>query len=119
MTKQGVSLLCHLFGSFHSSTYISPDVWRRDFELANFIKGLLWVATFILVFCMCCLELNWCSVLYVDEIRWKEKMDAEHADMYEAIKGYDVNNECIEKETMCYLSMVWSDRQRSELNRLV
>ena len=31
MTKQGVSLLFHPFGSFHSSTYISQYVWRRDF----------------------------------------------------------------------------------------
>ena len=28
MTKQAMSLLFNLFGSFHSSTYISPDVWR-------------------------------------------------------------------------------------------
>ena len=42
-------------------------------------------------------------------------MNAEHADMYEAIKGSEVNNECIENETMCYLGMVWSARQRSEL----
>ena len=27
-------------------------------------------------------------------------MDAEHADLYEAIKGYEVNNEFIEKETI-------------------
>ena len=46
--------------------------------------------------------------------RWKENMNAEHADMYEAIKGYEVKNECIKKETMGYLSMVWSVRQRSE-----
>ena len=38
--------------------------------------------------------------------------------MYEAIKGYEVNNECIENETMCYLGMVWSARQRSELRRI-
>ena len=30
MTKRGVILLFHLFVSFHSSTCISPDVWRRD-----------------------------------------------------------------------------------------
>ena len=30
---------------------------------------------------------------------------------------YEVNNECIEKEIMCYLGMVWSARQRSELRR--
>ena len=46
--------------------------------------------------------------LYMDVRIWKEKM---HADMYE------VNNECIENETMCYLGMVWSARQRSELRR--
>ena len=58
--------------------------------------------------------------LYVDvRRRRKEKMDAEHADMYEDIQGYEVNNECIEKEPMCYMSMVWSARQRSELSRLV
>ena len=39
--------------------------------------------------------------LYMDMTRrWKEKMDAEHPDMYDSIKGYEVNNECIEKETM-------------------
>ena len=27
-------------------------------------------------------------------------MNAEHADMYEAINGYEVNNECIENETV-------------------
>ena len=41
--------------------------------------------------------------------RWKEKLDAEHADMYEVIIGYEVSNECIEKETMWYMGMVWSD----------
>ena len=44
-------------------------------------------------------------------------MNADHADMYEAIKGYEVNNECIENETMCFLGMVWSARQRSVLRR--
>ena len=37
--------------------------------------------------------------------------------MYEDIKGNDVNTECIENETMCYLGMVWSARQRSKLRR--
>ena len=46
--------------------------------------------------------------------RWKEKMFAGHADMYNAI-----NNEYIEKETMCYLGIVWPGRQRSEFCRLV
>ena len=49
--------------------------------------------------------------------RWKEQMNAEHADMYEDIKGYEVNNECIENEYMWYLGMVWSARQRSEMRR--
>ena len=49
---------------------------------------------------------------YVDvRRRWKEKMDTEHFDVYEAIKGYEVNNECIGKETMWYLRMVWTARQ--------
>ena len=52
--------------------------------------------------------------LYMDmRRRW---IDAKHADVYEAIKGYEVNIECIEKETMGYLGMVWSARQRSELS---
>ena len=56
--------------------------------------------------------------LYVDvRRRWKEKRNAEHADMYKAIKGHEVNNDCIENETMCYLGMVYSARQRSELRR--
>ena len=37
--------------------------------------------------------------------------------MYEAIKGYVVNNECIENETMWHVGMVWCARQRSELRR--
>ena len=37
--------------------------------------------------------------------------------MYEAIKGYEVSNEFIENETMCYLGMVWSVRQRSKFRR--
>ena len=54
--------------------------------------------------------------LYVDvRRRWKDKINAEHADMYEAIKCCDVNNECIQNETMCYLGMVWFTRERSWL----
>ena len=49
--------------------------------------------------------------------RWKEKINEEDADMYEDIKGYEVNNECIENETMCYMGMVWSARQSSQLRR--
>ena len=57
--------------------------------------------------------------IYVDvRRRWKEKINAEDADMYEVIKGYGVNNECNGNETMCYLGMVWSARQRSELRRI-
>ena len=45
--------------------------------------------------------------LYVDvRRRWKKNINTEHADMYEVIKGYEVNNECIENETMCYLGRV-------------
>ena len=33
VTKQEVSILFRLFGSFHSSTYISPDVWMSDSRL--------------------------------------------------------------------------------------
>ena len=54
----------------------------------------------------------------MDESRnLKEKMYAEHDDMYETIKDYEVNTEFIENETMCYLGMVWSARQKSELRR--
>ena len=56
--------------------------------------------------------------LYVDvRRRWKENMNAEHADMYEGLNGYRVNNKCIENETMCYMGLVWSARQRSEFRR--
>ena len=48
--------------------------------------------------------------------RWKEKVNV---DMYEAIIGYEINNECIEFETMCYLGMEWSARQRSNLKRFI
>ena len=45
--------------------------------------------------------------LYVDvRRRWKEKMNAEHADMHDTINAYEVNNGCIENEAMCYLGMV-------------
>ena len=31
--------------------------------------------------------------LYVEvRIRWNEMMNAEHAEIYEAVKGYEVNN---------------------------
>ena len=35
-------------------------------------------------------------------------MNAEHADVYEDIKGNVVNTYCIEKEITWYLAMVWS-----------
>ena len=58
--------------------------------------------------------------LYMDmRIRWKEKMDAKHANVYNAIKCYEVNNESIEKETMWYMGMVWTAIHRSELSKLV
>ena len=74
-----------------------------------------------------------CNIYMDVRRRWTEKMNAEHANIYiylyiyiyiyiyiyEAIQVYEVNNECIEKETMCYLGMVWSASQRSELSILV
>ena len=58
--------------------------------------------------------------LYMDVIRkWKEKLVSVHVDVYGAIKGYEVNNDCIERETMWYLDIVWNARQASELDRLV
>ena len=58
--------------------------------------------------------------LYMDvRRRWKEKLNADHADMYDVMKGFEVNNECIENETMCYLGMVWSARQRSEQSKVL
>ena len=30
-------------------------------------------------------------------------MDAEHADVYDAIQGSESNNESIEKQTICYI----------------
>ena len=44
-------------------------------------------------------------------------MNADHADLHETIKRYEVNNECVENETICYLGIVWSARQRSVLRR--
>ena len=49
----------------------------------------------------------------------KEKMDAEHADVYDALKGYEVKHGCIERETMWHLGMVWNARQRNQFSRLV
>ena len=40
-----------------------------------------------------------------------------NVDVYNVIKGYEANN-CIERETMWYLGMVWKARQASELSRL-
>ena len=33
-------------------------------------------------------------------------MDADHADVYDAINGYEVKHYCIEKENIRYLGMV-------------
>ena len=40
-----------------------------------------------------------------------------HVDVYDAIKSYEVKNDCIERER--YLCMVWNARQAIELNILV
>ena len=39
-------------------------------------------------------------------------------DVYNAIKGYGTKHDCIERETISYLGMVWKARQASELDRL-
>ena len=57
--------------------------------------------------------------LYMDvRRRWKEKLALVNVDVYNVIKGYEANNDCIERETMWYLGMVWKARQASELSRL-
>ena len=57
--------------------------------------------------------------LYMDvRRRWKEKLASVNVDVYNVIKGYETKNDCIERETMWYLGMVWKARQASELNRL-
>ena len=38
-------------------------------------------------------------------------MDYGHADWYDAIKSYDVNNECVKRAAMWYLGMVWKTRK--------
>ena len=57
--------------------------------------------------------------LYIDvRRRWKEKLASVNVDVYNVIKGYETKNDCIERETMWYLGMVWKARQASELSRL-
>ena len=57
--------------------------------------------------------------LYMDvRRRWKEKLASVNVDVYNVIKGYEAKNDCIERETMWYLGMVWKARQASELSRL-
>ena len=41
-----------------------------------------------------------------------------NVDVYDVIKGYEIKNDCIERETMWYLGMVWKARQASKLDRL-
>ena len=46
--------------------------------------------------------------LYMDvRRRWKEKLASVNVDVYNAIKGYETKNDCIKRETMWYLGMVW------------
>ena len=57
--------------------------------------------------------------LYMDvRRRWKEKLASVNVDVYNVIKGYEAKNDCIDRETMWYLGMVWKARQASELSRL-
>ena len=57
--------------------------------------------------------------LYMDVRRkWKGKLASVNVDVYNAIKGYEANNYCIERETIWYLGMLWKARQASELSRL-
>ena len=50
--------------------------------------------------------------------KWNEKLASVNVDVYNAIKGYEANNDCIERETMWYLGMVWKARHTSELSTL-
>ena len=56
-----------------------------------------------------------CS-LYMDVRRWKEQLASVNVDVDNVIKGYETKNDCIEKETMWYLDIIWKDRQSSELS---
>ena len=57
--------------------------------------------------------------LYMDvKRRWKETLASVNVDVYNVIKCYEANNDCIERETMWYLGIVWKDRHASELSRL-
>ena len=45
--------------------------------------------------------------LYIDvRRRWKEKLASVNVDVYDAIKGYKANNDCIERQTIWYLGKV-------------
>ena len=50
--------------------------------------------------------------------RWKVKLISVNVDVYNVIKGYEANNDCLERETMWHLCMVWKAKQASELSRL-
>ena len=41
-----------------------------------------------------------------------------NVDVYNAIKGYEARNDCIEIESMWYMGPVWKARQAIELSRL-
>ena len=55
---------------------------------------------------------------YMDVRRWKEKLSLVNVDVYNVIKGYELKNDCIERETIWYLGMVCKARQASELRRM-
>ena len=56
--------------------------------------------------------------LYMDVKRWKEKLASVNVDVYNVIKGYEIKNDCIERESMWYLGMVWNAREVSEVSRM-
>ena len=67
-----------------------------------------------MMFCICYLHMD-------VRRRWKGKLDSVNVDVYNAIKGYKANNDCIERETLWYLGMVWKarlPRQARKLDRL-
>ena len=62
--------------------------------------------------------LLYCNLSMDVRRRWKEKLAPVNVDAYTVIKGYEAKNDCIDRETMWYLGMVWKARQTSELSRL-
>ena len=62
--------------------------------------------------------LLYCNLYMGARRRWKEKLVLVNVDVYNAIKGYEADNDCIERETMWYLGMVWKAKQAIELSRL-